>query len=254
MKLAICSPTLTEPYPEMRAAVEAAIPDLDAAGIEHQMVWEVGCPYISHARATMLRKALDWSADTIVFIDHDLSFDPEDLRLLAQAEGDVVAGTYRYKTPDESYMGALLEGPDGQPVVRDDGCIRAHSVPAGFLKITASGVDRFMRAYPELVFGPAWRPSIDIFNHGVHDRVWYGEDMAFCRRWRDLGGEIYIVPNLNLTHHARDGSAYPGNYTDFLTRQPGGWREGKPTWADQLAQEAAARAFQGADPLTKSAA
>jgi hypothetical protein len=220
-KVIFCTPTLTHPHPAFLAALEAAVPALDAAGIDHQTAFRAGCPYISHARADLLRTALDAQPDAIVFIDHDVSFRPADLVKLVETEGDVVAGTYRYKKDDEEYMGALMERPDGLPSLRADGCIRAHSVPAGFLKITSAAVCRFMAAYPELAFGPAYRPSIDLFNHGAHERVWYGEDMAFSRRWRDCGGEIWIVPDLELTHHSAD-RAYPGNYHLFLMRQPGG--------------------------------
>jgi hypothetical protein len=70
---------------------------------------------------------------------------------LIETPGDVVAGTYRFKRAEEEYMGALLPDIHGRPQVRDDGCIKAHSIPAGFLKITANGVNRFMLEYPELM-------------------------------------------------------------------------------------------------------
>ena len=44
------------------------------------------------------------------------------------------------------------------------------------LKITATGVNKFYRAYPDLVYGDAFAPHIDMFNHGVMDGVWHGED------------------------------------------------------------------------------
>jgi glycosyltransferase involved in cell wall biosynthesis len=210
----------------MLDALEAAIPALDAAGFHHQVVWEVGCPYISSARATMLRKALDAKADVIVFIDHDVSFRPEDLVRLIQTEGDVVAGLYRFKVEAEEYMGGLETLADGLPIVRDDGCIKAVRVPAGFLKITAMAVHRFIKAYPHLTFGPSYSPSVDLFNHGAHEGAWYGEDYAFSRNWLAQGGEIWVVPDLDLTHHT-GAKPYPGNYFNFLRRQPGGDLEGK---------------------------
>ena len=79
MKVVLCIPTLTRPYAQTLASIEASVPYLDAAGWDHAMVSEIGCPYISGARATMLRKALDAQADVIVFIDHDLSWRPADL-------------------------------------------------------------------------------------------------------------------------------------------------------------------------------
>jgi glycosyltransferase involved in cell wall biosynthesis len=181
---------LYQAIPQLLASVEAAIPAMDAAGIEHSMVWEVGCPYVSHARATMLRKALDWGAEAIVFLDHDLSFEPEGLLKLIEAEGPVVSGLYRFKKDDVEYMGILRENADGTPFVREDGCIRADKVPAGFLKITREAVDTFMKAYPELIYGVRYNPSVDLFNHGAHEGVWYGEDYSFSRRWRERRGDL----------------------------------------------------------------
>lgn len=220
-KVVLCTPTYTEPHPAFLAAVAASVPVLDAAGVDHSIVFEVGSPYISAARATMLRKALDAGADDIVFIDHDISWGPADLLTLIRTPGDVVAGVYRFKHDTEEYMGALIDGPGHRPVCRDDGCIRGDRVPAGFLKVTHAAVERFMRAYPGLCYGSPISPSVDLFNHGAHEGVWYGEDYAFSRRWTECGGEIWIVPDLDLTHHSAT-QAYPGNFHRFLLRQPGG--------------------------------
>ncbi len=222
MKVVFCVPTITRPYDQCLNSLAMSIPDLDSAGIEHSMVVETGCPYISSARATMLRKALDAKADAAVFIDHDLSWEPSALAKLCCTEGDVVAGTYRFKYHDkEEYMAVINDGRDFRPIVRPDGCISASRVPAGFLKVTKEAVDKFMKAYPNLVYGPAYNPSVDLFNHGAHQGAWWGEDYAFSRNWTDCGGEIWLVPDLDITHH--DGEkGYPGNFHKFLLRQPGG--------------------------------
>jgi hypothetical protein len=221
-KVVFCTPTLTRPFPQYLDALEASIPSVIAAGWEEAAVFEVGMPYIACARATMLRKALDAKADVVVFIDHDLSWDPGDLVKLLETEGEVVAGTYRYKCDsEERYMGTISTDDDHRPVTREDGCIAAEMVPAGFMKMTKDAVDRFMRAHPELTYGPRYNASTDLFNHGVIDGVWLGEDVAFCKRWRKLGGEIWIVPNLNVDHHSPVKS-FPGNFHHFLLSQPGG--------------------------------
>jgi hypothetical protein len=220
VKIVLATPTVTKPHPAYVDALGASVAALDAAGFEHSAVYEVGCPYISSARATMLRKALDAKADAVVFIDHDLSWRPQDLVCLVQTEGDVVAGTYRFKKDEEEYMAAIDCRPDGTPIVLPGGSLSGVRVPAGFLKITKEAVDRFMKAYPDLVYGPAYSPSVDLFNHGAHQGVWYGEDYAFSRRWRECGGQIVLVPDLDLTHHG--DKAYPGNFHRFMLRQPGG--------------------------------
>lgn len=220
-RVVLCTPTMTTPHPAWVEAMKGSITALEAAGLDHKLVMEVGCPYISGARATMLRKALDGQADIVVFIDHDLSWRPDDVVALIEHPGDVVAGLYRFKKDDEEYMGAWDTDPAGRPLVRDDGSIRGSRVPAGFLKVTRSAVERFMRAYPELCYGSPINPSVDLFNHGAFEGVWWGEDYAFSRRWIACGGEIAILPDLNLDHHSTD-RAYPGNLHQFLMRQPGG--------------------------------
>jgi glycosyltransferase involved in cell wall biosynthesis len=222
MKVVFCIPTMTRPYKACLDALAASVPLVEQAGWSHAMVTEIGCPYISGARATMLRKALDAGADVVVFIDHDLSWRPQDLLTLISTKGDVVAGLYRFKTPGEvRYMGVLDDNQDGSPKVRADGCIKATRVPAGFLKVTKEAVGRFMQHYPQLVYGEPYRPSVDLFNHGAHKGAWWGEDYAFSRNWTDMGGELWIAPDLSLDHHTSD-ECFPGNFHRFMCEQPGG--------------------------------
>lgn len=217
----ICIPTLTKPYQVCLDSLEGSVPLLEKAGWKHSTVYEVGCPYVSHARSEMLRKALDAKATTIMFIDHDLSWRPEDLLTVVEAKGNVVAGTYRFKREPEEYMGSLMPDINGVPQERDDGGLRAAYVPAGFLKITEEGVNHFINSYPELLYGIRHTPSIDLFNHGARDHCWIGEDYAFCRRWTEAGGEIVLMPDLNINHHQGD-NVYVGNYATYLRKRPGG--------------------------------
>ena len=220
-KVVFCTPTITKPYPQYLTSLENSLPYLDVEGWEHAAVNEIGNVYISAARAMMLRKALDAKADVVMFIDHDLSWQPDAILQLLQIKDDVVAGTYRYKTEKVEYMGGHFTKEDGRPLGRADGCLKAHQVPAGFLKITKEGVDKFMDAYPELCYGPRHAPAVDLFNHGAIDRVWYGEDMAFCKRWIEKCGDIVLVPDLNIDHHTATES-FPGNYAEWLMTLPGG--------------------------------
>lgn len=219
---------MERPYPQYLEALEASTPLLEAAGWETLSIFECGNCYISHARSVLLRKALDVFPDAIVFIDHDLSWEPDALLKLISTQDDVVAGTYRFKLADEpeSYMGKPIVDASGRPSVGKGNCIKASCVPGGFLKITPKAVDRFMEAYPDLCYGERWHPSVDLFNHGAFKRLWFGEDYAFSRNWNDLGGEIWLMPDLSITHHLKnpDGTytAFPGNYHQYLMRQPGG--------------------------------
>ena len=220
-KVVFCVPIVQRPYPQFIAALEASIPLVREAGWDELLIQEINNPYISGARAKMLRKALDHNADVIVFLDYDLEWEPKALLKLIETPGNVVAGTYRCKVDEIQYMGAVYSGPNESPELREDGCIRASVAPAGFLKVTNHAIDNFMGAYPELCYGPRYRQSVDLFNHGVHERLWWGEDYAFCRRYREKCGDVWIVPDITITHWQGEKS-YPGNFHQFLLRCPGG--------------------------------
>jgi glycosyltransferase involved in cell wall biosynthesis len=228
MKVVFCLPIWQQPAKETIASLKASLPLIEAAGYEHGLAQIVNMPYISAARATMLRAALDAKADVVVFIDHDVAWRPADLVKLIQTDGDVVAGTYRVRLDDEQYMGQLQVDDSNRPIARaSDGALRSNLAPAGFLKVTKEAIDRFMVAYPELCYGPQYHLSIDLFNHGVHERIWWGEDYSFSRRWRACGGDLWTVPDLSIDHVAKD-KTYRGNLHQFLMRQPGGSNATQP--------------------------
>lgn len=46
------------------------------------------------------------------------------------------------------------------------------------------------------------------------DNKWWGEDSAFCKKWIDMGGEIFVEPRLTFTHIGRKD--YTGNLHEYL--------------------------------------
>lgn len=220
-KVAIATPSLAGPTVPYMDSLKACVAPLREAGYEVFSEQNVGCPYISESRAKMLRQALDKKADVIIFIDYDISWTPKDILKILSIDAEVVAGTYRYKDDEESYMGILENDKHNRAVTRSDGCIKALCAPAGFLVVTPKAVNRFMTKFPELCYGAKYNLHVDLFNHGAYEGTWWGEDYAFSRRFREAGGEVLIYPDLDLTHNSPD-KAYPGNFHNFLRRQPGG--------------------------------
>lgn len=211
MKVVFCTPIVKHPHDCWVESLEATLPVIEAAGWEHGLAQTLDNPYISGARSDMLWKALQAAADVVVFIDYDIGWRPEDMLKLLEAEGDVVAGTYRNKFDTVEYMGALNRESDGELVMREDGCIAASLVPGGFLKISRQAVRLFMKAYPELCYGDPLAPHVDLFNHGARKGQWWGEDYAFSDRWVDCGGQIWVVPDMDIDHQE-----YKGNLHKYL--------------------------------------
>jgi hypothetical protein len=266
-KVILCLPTYPlKPHPATLESIKNEVPLLEAAGWQHGIVSEIGCPYISAARATMLRKALDAKADVVFFLDSDVSWEPGALLKVIETEGDVVAGNYRFKKGDPDdfegcgerrdgtdawYMGGYLAGLFQRPQVREsDGALKMDGVPAGFLKVTRAAVNLFMEKFPELCYGERSAPHVDLFNHGAHKGVWWGEDFAFCRRWREeCGGEIWCVPDIGVHHNSGDGASsagdakcFRGNYHQYLLNCPGGSESDSPVSPTDLVAQVKAKA------------
>lgn len=229
-KVCFATPTITKPHPKMLDSMEAEVPFMQKAGLEEVWVWEVGHAYVSYARTALLRKALRWFGEDdgcIVYVDHDVEWRPGDLTRLATTPGDVVAGTYRLKSPQEEYMGRLdkLEN-DPIPAVNHFGCLPAFLVPAGFLKITRNAVEQIVRHYPHLNFSRDQKDGdhfYDLFNHGVINNTWFGEDYAFSLRWKLMKNPIWLVPDLQIDHWGKDAEgrpkSYKGNFAEYLAKE-----------------------------------
>lgn len=227
-KVCFCIPVYRKPQPEFISSLEKSIPVVKEAGWEECSAWELGHAYVSYARALLIRKVIESKADQLVFLDDDVSHEPGDLLRLLETPGDIVAGTYRFKSPQEEYMGRLNKL-DGAPVpsLAPNGCYEAFFVPAGFLKISRAAIDMMVERYPDLDFSrptEEGRNYYDLFQHGVikvnNEKTWFGEDYAFSLRANLMGLKTWLLPDLNLGHHGfhLDGVHvdYPGNFQKFL--------------------------------------
>jgi hypothetical protein len=190
-------------------------------------------PYIQKARNRLAKQFLESDNDIFIFIADDLEFKAEDVLKLIETPGDVVAGAYRTKQEKPQYPVGIETDINGRPITREDGCISARRVQTGFLKINRTVFEQIVIRYPGLAYygiknGKKVNIAHDFFPQGVHKHVWLGEDYAFCELWTGIGGKIWVVPDLDLTHYEGE-KGYRGNYHEYLKKLPGGIneREGK---------------------------
>src|SRR5205085_7019744 len=78
----------------------------------------------------------------------------------------------------------------------------------GFLMISREAVQKMTDAHPELrakmgdMADPLAPEAVMLFETMIEPETgqYLSEDYAFCRRWRDLGGEIWADVEARLTH------------------------------------------------------
>lgn len=155
------------------------------------------CSHAAMGRNQLAQEFLDSDADRLFFLDADITFEAGSLLKLAHSPLDFVAGAYRYKTDDENYPIGWLNEP--MIPMNKLGLIEVGTVAGGFMSLSRKVLEDLKAAYPRKYehFGrnfQAW------FQMLYKDGQLYGEDSYFCKEWRDLGGQIWVDPNLTLTH------------------------------------------------------
>lgn len=189
---------------------------------------------ITRARNVCVAHFLKGDYTHLMFIDSDIQFEPAAIQRMLDKNEDVVCGVYPQKTIDweklrgvpdlnvikdmttEELQARMLKynvhvsDEDGfySRAVSSDGFIEVARAATGFMLIKRTVFTRMMKKYPELRY-----ESDDVSEKPIEDHLWLffdcmldkrrkylSEDYAFCQRWRDMGGRIYVDLMTPLTH------------------------------------------------------
>lgn len=191
---------------------------LERLGIKWDYWQRAGDFDVDNAINCTLTKFLkDPEATDFLMIDSDEHWKPEDVvRLLTHPE-EIVAAPYRMKHMWGHYT-VVPKEVDGVPVgkVLPDGTclIEAERLPAGFLRLKKTAVQRFHDAYPELRYREPEGEVTAFFDRYRVNGSRHSEDFGFSRRWREIGGQLWIDPVIKVDHYGL--TEYPGDYHQYL--------------------------------------
>ena len=178
---------------------------------------ECGNAIIDDARAIMVQKFLDSDGTDLVFVDHDVSWQEGALLRLVDAPVDCVAGIYPQRKDPISYTVQWV--PDRAELWADPetGLLEVAGVPAGFMRMTRAMLERMVDAYPESEFYVESLPekkAYALFASWRDGKMKYGEDYSFCRRWREIGGTVWVDPEIKMGHVGN--KTFQGHLGDWL--------------------------------------
>jgi hypothetical protein len=186
-----------------------------------------GDALITRARSRLAAQFLAYEqASHILFCDADIGFAPQNVFRLLDSGKDVVAAVCPLKHIDwEKARAAAKAGiadlqaasigyvvrflpSDDNSVQVEDGIAKVAYAGTGFLMIKRETMQRVVDAYPQLrarmgdMHDPLATEAVMIFDTMIEPETgqYLSEDYAFCRRWRDLGGEIWADVEARLTH------------------------------------------------------
>jgi hypothetical protein len=235
MKACFCIPTITGDIRcETAKSLIEAVLACHAVGIETDLLIIANCPVLPVARNTLVAMFMaDPEATDLFFLDYDVGFDPIAVVKLIQRPEEIIAGAYRVKVDDKTEFSVVPRHRDGQivgKVISQDppfAIIEAEFLATGFMRIKREVFERMAEQYPELKYQENVVKTVnrkieeahDFFGMGIdHTRGRYTtEDYMFCKRWRDMGGQLWIYPDIHFDHIGR--KAYSGNFHEFLLNE-----------------------------------
>ena len=170
--------------------------------------------YLDRARNTCATLFLQTDCTDIIYVDSDISFEKDTMLRLLKYDKDIVVGAYPYRSDEKLGFPVILQA--GQCKDEETGLAKAQSVTIGMGRIKRSVFER-MKDYYKIL-----KDQFDIysfFDTGQRflcrgDNTWYGEDNYFCMRWREMGGEMFIAPDMNFTHIGN--KKFNGNFLKYI--------------------------------------
>ncbi len=196
------------------------------AGFNLKVLFKDGDALITRARASLVSQFLDDPGAThLLFVDADIGFEPEQVLRLIQCGADMCAAVYPVKRIDWTKIKSTIEASRPNPaaaalqyvfevddpnaVTASAGFVKVRYAGTGFLMIRRAALERMCARYPQLQYRRDH--SLDAASDSdkrfalfecmiAEDGTYLSEDFAFCRRWTDIGGEIWADLNSRLHH------------------------------------------------------
>jgi hypothetical protein len=195
-------------------------------GLALKVLFKDGDALITRARASLLSQFLDDPLAThLLFLDADIGFEPEQVLRLIQCGADMCAAVYPVKRldwdkvrqtietarpdPATAALSYVFEVDDPSAVIERAGFVKVRYAGTGFLMVRRQAAEKMCVRYPHLQYKRDH--SIDaatvsdnrfaLFECMIADDGTYlSEDFAFCKRWTDMGGEIWADLKSTLCH------------------------------------------------------
>lgn len=195
---------------------------------------------VERARNILVARFLASDATHLLFIDADIGFRPETVLRLLAADKDVTTAVYSKKSFDWDQVQAKLKVGAEEPVhqmgldfniniasakeaVQPDGMIRVLDSATGFMLIKRRVLERMAEHYKDElrcvndIMGQPIKEYVALFACMIDPdtRRFLSEDYSFCRRYQQLGGEIWADMHSPLAHIG--SHVYSGDIRERMT-------------------------------------
>lgn len=178
--------------------------ELNARGVVHTFAFVEACSDLAHARNRLAGDFLETGLDACLMIDSDISISFDVLRRMLESGKDFVTVacvmSHMIGDPPRYSMNMSIPLPP-PPLV--DGLIKMEKMGAVACTVirqkvitdilTADAGGKLRYRHDKLFYG-VFDPLMDEPEHRLP------EDIAFCYRWRQTGGDIFVMPDADVRH------------------------------------------------------
>ncbi|MEO5329950.1 MAG: hypothetical protein H7829_17100 [Magnetococcus sp. THC-1_WYH] len=147
--------------------------------------------HVDDARNSLVRRFMNTDCTDLLFLDSDLSWDPDDvIKILAHTD-QLVCGAYPKKcTPEQYPVGRILEA-------RPNGDLVVSYAPTGFMRIRR---EVFEKLLPTQASHGLKEKTHIFFERKLNPPTYDGGDVNFCRKWIEAGGQVVVDPKFCFQH------------------------------------------------------
>jgi len=200
---------------------------------------------VTQGRNLSVAGFLESKATHLLFIDSDIYFQGKSIFSMLKADKHIISVPYPLKTLMwEKAFQKMQEGriksaddirralhtypmkvPDVNNINLDKGVMEVTDSPTGCMLIKREVIEKMIEKYPDkeivqkTVINGKYvnKPNMWNFFDTLHDpkeKTYNGEDFAFCKLWRDIGGKCYAYVNDAIVHVGEH--QYQGKFYDEL--------------------------------------
>ena len=203
---------------------------------------------VTHGRNLCVSSFMESNHTHLLFVDSDIEFQTQSVFKMIASDKDVISVPYPLKqifwekawermskgdiknVKDLKYK-ALYSYPmkvaDDKNIKIKDGVTEVTHSPTGCMLIKREVIEKMIKAYPnteiiqktvingELLNRPYLYNLFDTMYDPVN-KAYLGEDFAFCKRWKDIGGKCHALVTDRITHAGEH--QYRGCFADELIK------------------------------------
>lgn len=187
----------------MRALITDLL-SLIMRGDRFTFVDDVGNALIADCRGIIATNFYHSDCDELVFIDSDVAWESGALLKIIDAPVDLVAGIYPTRCDPVKYNVRWIQERKELWADPETGLLEAEAVPTGFMKISRNCITKMIEAYPQTYYNDKTKDNKfwPLFESYIDPELnWkFGEDYSFCYRWRNIGGKVWLDPEIAMGH------------------------------------------------------